>query len=161
MVCIEFYRARITDALGNTSEYDYDSWNRVVSFTNNLGEKSVRRLSSGGRVVEEQSGHGGEYEYEYEYDGQGNISGAGESGSAMARAEYNSDGSIRRTVSRLGETTEYSYGVRGLVSKIEGDGRTVWYEYDGEDRVVLEVVGACLNRTGCESYTEYMYREYE
>ncbi|AEE16752.1 RHS repeat-associated core domain-containing protein [Treponema brennaborense] len=147
--------AKVTNTLGQITQYKYDNWNHVISITNTLGETSTRSISSGGRLINEQGSHGGVYTYEY--DLQGNLTSTGEANSDTVKAEYNADGSIRRVTNRLGEVTEYSYNNRGLVESVKTGTKTDWYTYDNEDRVLSVVTGDTPNKGTAVSYVDYTY----
>ncbi len=118
----------VTSGEGRASTIYSDGLGRLVRQTNALGEEFTKSLSPAGRLLAESSSHGGMYAYGY--DALGLLAAAGEEGKEQARADYNSDGSVKKTTDRLGNVTEYSYDIRGLlVSKSSADGTSL-YGYD-------------------------------
>lgn len=129
---------RVTDALGNVTEYTYD----------NLG-----------RVTQVQSPDGGIQTTVY--DEQGRVVETVDSVGARTRTEYNLDGTVARTISPLGATTSYErdalgrvvrtidalgnesrteYNPRGwVVSQTSPDGAVTRFEHDALGRVVRTI----------------------
>lgn len=155
----------VTSGGGRTSTIYNDSLGRLVKQVNALGEEFTRLLSPAGRVLEESSLHGGLYAYSH--DALGRLCGAGEKDAPLSTAEYNPDGSVKKTVDRLGVVTEYSYDIRGLLIKkaspegtslyeydlsgrltdFRRDGRKIHYDYSGDGRTVTVTRGESVTET--------------
>ncbi|MBO7485926.1 MAG: RHS repeat-associated core domain-containing protein [Spirochaetaceae bacterium] len=144
---------------GNRTVVSYDRWNRVTDVKNALNEKSHRSLSSAGRTVMEESGHGGIYSYGY--DKSGNLSSLGEQGKKQAKVTYNPDGSIRSVTDRLGNVTTFEYDERGLLIREISPSSTTVYSYDNVGRIKTVLVGSLSNLTKANStqYVEYEYSD--
>ncbi len=144
---------------GNRTVVSYDRWNRVTDIKNALNENSQRSLSSGGRVLKEQSSHGGNYVYGY--DRAGNLASLGEQGKKQVKATYNPDGSVKSVTDRLGNTTNYEYDELGLLKNEISPSATTVYNYDNIGRVKTVLVGSGSNITknNCTQYVEYEYAD--
>ena len=147
----------ITDALGSSSLFEYDSYGNLVKTTDGNGEIRQNKFTRGGRLTAEQNSFGGWYEYGYSTEGFMNK--AGEQNGTPVKAEYYPDGSIRYMTDRYGKTTYYNYDSRGRTESIQSEGKKIWYEYDKFDRITKQTVGSSPDEYNCVYYAEYEYSE--
>ena len=147
----------ITDALGTSNLFEYDSYGNLVKTTDGNGEIRQNKFTRGGRLTAEQNSFGGWYEYSYNTEGFMNK--AGEQNGSVIKTEYYPDGSIRYMTDRYGKTTYYNYDSRGRTESIQSEGKKIWYEYDKFDRIIKQTVGNSPDEYNCVYYAEYEYSE--
>ena len=147
----------ITDALGEVSLFEFDSYGNLKTQTNANGEAQSVSYTRGGRVVGEQSFYGGWYEYAYSIDG--NLSRAGEKNEVAVKMQYYADGNIQSVTNRYGKTSYYDYNQKGLVCSVQSEVQKIWYEYDDFDRIVKIVAGATPDQNSALYFANYEYSE--
>lgn len=147
----------VTDALGNSSLFEYDGYGKLVKTTDGNGDSLQNTYTFGGRITKEQNAFGGWYEYGYSTEGF--LTRGGEQNGRAVSAEYYPDGSIRYITDRYGKTTCYNYDSQGRTESIQSEGQKIWYEYDNFDRVIKQTVGNSPNEYDCVYYAEYEYSD--
>ena len=139
--------------------YTYDGWGRLKTVTNAINETSERLLSAGGRILKENSSHGGAYVYEYT---NGNLTGLGEENRKQVKTEYFADGTVKSVTDRLGNTTEYFYNAQGLLGRTVSKGNITWYTYDKAGRITGQYItepDTISYKSNVDSYITYSYKD--
>jgi RHS repeat-associated protein len=149
-----------TDALGNTTEYDYDDLGNVTIQIYPTGDTLQWEYDSLGRMVAHTDAEGNSVEYRY--DDAGNkireINALGDtlrwqydennSVTAMSDAEgnesfygYDSYGRMSFSVNPLGDTTFYAYDHNDNLVMLDPPGsRPIYYMYDKRNRRIAKII---------------------
>ncbi|WP_162830089.1 DUF6531 domain-containing protein [Amycolatopsis palatopharyngis] len=107
---------RFTDALGNTTVYEFDSRNNVVAETNPLGHTTGFAWDADDRLLSRTDALG--HITRYEYDDQGNLVVLTRPDGSQARAEFNELGRPIVTIDPDGAVWKRSYDSAGRVTTI-------------------------------------------
>ena len=147
----------ITDSLGISLQFEYNSNGYLINSVNGIGEKLNYSFSSGGKALREQDICGGYYFYSY--NSEGLLYKIGEEGGPYVQASYNADGRISSQTDRLGVTTYYSYDSIGRLTSIQNSKKKVWYEYDNFNRLTAKITGSSPNKNAATYFVTYSYSD--
>ncbi|WP_240695693.1 RHS repeat-associated core domain-containing protein, partial [Candidatus Chloroploca sp. Khr17] len=125
-------RVNMTDALGNTNRFFFDTWSRIVKIENALGQAVVMSFNDFGNLTATTDPDG--LSTTFAYDLRGNLTETTDAMRRTTRFAY------ERTTNRLvavtdatGNRTNYSYDAKGNLSTIAyPDGSSEAWSYDAQ-----------------------------
>jgi RHS repeat-associated protein len=149
-------RVSMTDQNGHTTQYAYDVQNRLIKTTDALGDMSTRSYDPVGNLVSETDADGHTTTYLYD---------------ALNRRIQKTDalGEITRWVYDRSfgplpghpECTGPTLGSSLVIEQIDGNGKVIYYCYDGLDRLIIEIHKqngtAYIIVPGVDAVTYYTY----
>lgn len=128
-----------TDALGRTTNYEYDSLGNVTSITRLAGTPNAVTTSltydttySNVTSVTDPLGH----TTKFSYDSRGNLMSTVDPLGNTSTFTHNSAGQILTATDSNGSTTQFSYSGGDLVSVVDPLARSVSEDYDGAGRLL-------------------------
>jgi RHS repeat-associated protein len=144
----------LTDADGNSTNYNYDALGRLFSETDPLGNSTTYSYDPNGRVTAKTDGNGATTTYAYDslgrllkksypdgtpasftYDSKGNIITAANQNISYSFV-YDAKGDVTSVTDSNGKMVSYSYDAAGNRTKmVSPDGRTIGYSYDSAGRL--------------------------
>jgi RHS repeat-associated protein len=153
----------VTDALGQTTQYQYDSQRRLQSSTDAMGGQTVYAYDDAGNVESVATGLAQDPTYahsettDYVYDGRNQLVQKTDAAGGVTQYQYNAYGELVSQIDpkanptdAQGKTTLYSYDQRGFnTSSVEGAGTPVATEtdltYDAAGNLTERVSGISSN----------------
>ena len=145
----------ITDPLGHSTLYEYNSQNNLISQTDANANVIRNEWSNAGRLKKTQNPYGGFYEYEY--DNCGNLKTCSEENSAGVITTYNPNGSIKTQTDQYGNTVNFYYNNQGLVACQKSNSSSIWYEYDELGRIIFKIIGNANDISSAIYYAQFEY----
>ena len=140
---------RYTDALGNTSEHEYDADGRLIRDTDALGHSILMTYDGRGNILTRTSRSGDTWTYTY--DAAGHMRSERDPLDAEWHYEYDAQGNRTAQVDPLGNRWSYMYDAAGrLIRVTDPFSNTHDYEYDTSGNLVLE-----RDALGAETHYEY------
>ena len=70
---------------------------------------------------------------------------------------YTKSGLPKKVIDGEGFETTYTYNSQGLVESIKSYNKSVFYSYDDQNRIVLEIYGETPDKESALAFTEYEY----
>lgn len=143
-----------TDALGNSTEFDYDGNHRATGFVM-PGAPTSATYNARGDVATATDGRGNTSQYAYDgngnltqitqpgggtvqlaYDGRGLLTGITDQASKQTTLAYDAAGNLSSSTTPLGKQTTYGYDASGRVTRITDPRGNDWtIGYDAGDHV--------------------------
>ena len=119
----------VTDALGQTTSFQYDSMDRVLKATDARGASVQYTYDLNGRVMQVLDPLNAATQYEY--DSMGNVTLVKDAESRATQYAYDALDRLTSVTDGTGVTTSYGYdSVGNLVTRTDGEGKTTAYAYD-------------------------------
>lgn len=131
------YITSITDGVGNTTSYRYDSVGRVIEQVDPRGNSVYFSYDMMNRLLSQTDSLGNEQIYTY--DGVGNRISSTDKLGATTYYEYDSKNQLVKVIDPMGYGITYQYDPRGnLVRETNPKGGETRYVYDSINRLVMK-----------------------
>ncbi|MBE9160631.1 putative Ig domain-containing protein [Nodosilinea sp. LEGE 06152] len=148
---------QVRDALGQTTQFNYDANQNPISLTLPGGNSYSYEYDARGNVISQVDPLGRKIEFTYDptfnrllsvrdakgnigtynYDSQGNLQGITYADGSSERFSYDSTGNLTRSINRRGKDIDYTYNKDGLLIRKEyADGSFVSYGYDARSNLI-------------------------
>ena len=151
---------RIIDPLNREILYKYNAKNQLESMTNfGLSQNSdFQKISysytKSGLLESSTNQFGGKISYEFDDFGTPKQI---ENQYGKNILSYTKSGLPKKVIDGEGFETTYTYNSQGLVESIKSYNKSVFYSYDDQNRIVLEIYGETPDKESALAFTEYEY----
>jgi RHS repeat-associated protein len=144
---------KTTDALGKSTTYTYDANNNRLSMTDRDSHTTNYAYDVQNRLIRTTDALG--HASSSTYDGVGNRLSETDANGHTTTYQYDADNRMTRTTDALIEVTQWGYDLTGLpghpectgptlgsskaTKHTDGNGKVIYYCYDGLDRPIIEI----------------------
>ena len=137
---------KVVDSLGKVTEYDYDSFNNMITMSLNGGNTTRYSYDSRHKLIRIKNEN---LEYSFKYDNFNNISEVSLNNTVLAKLTYENDNIVSMRYGESGDIYYFSYGVEDNIKEIKyGSSIRYRFNYNNLNQLIsiTNQAGEVLNR---------------